>query len=496
MDNVQLKTKPPVPVQRPIANRPMPGPLQTQAEMGPTTMSVSSAAPSSPTNEHVICDWLDCGRCFRSELALNSHKRDVHGSSEKGLDLAGKEAGMLNQRIRRELQNIGLLECSNGATHARKVSSPPPLPSTRSLGSSTYLRQPLMTTPKSASGAIIPHQSSITSALPHTSMNKDEHAVQSTTFRPNKPEVKSDNLKEFEEAKRIQGAIMRLLIQTDIQIQHDGKIIVSGIPFLRIRSTKHEEAVAMFEQLCHLPKRLQNEYVPPPKTFKDEYVKRYLVNDFKNSPDPDPEKPGLRIVVLACGKIILDDDCQEVVKIAAVDLLTCRILINHLVCTNPKASVKDWRSKDTGLGSWNDMEAARQSGYKIFKGWSAVRSALWKFVDKETVIVGHNLRSDLDALRMIHGKAVDVVKTVEKAAQGPMSKKQMSLDSLVHDFAGVHLSRDADFGRDTLVDAFGVRELGLWICADKERFEKGARQKSLDYQRLLSGSEGFMGSAE
>jgi hypothetical protein len=38
---------------------------------------------------------------------------------------------------------------------------------------------------------------------------------------------------------------------------------------------------------------------------------------------------------------------------------------------------------------------------------------------KDTIIVGHTLRSDLEALRMIHGRAVDMAKIVQKAANGP-----------------------------------------------------------------------------
>lgn len=180
--------------------------------------------------------------------------------------------------------------------------------------------------------------------------------------------------------------------------------------------------------------------------------------------------------------MVLGDGRQEVVKVAAVDLITCRILMNHLVCTDPHAQVTDWRSTMTGLFSWRDMDGALQAGYKIFKGWSAVRCALQKYVDSETIIVGHDLRSDLDALRLVHGRAVDIAKVVEKAANGPLNKAQLSLDKLCQAYPGVTLKNDAKYGRDCLMNAFAVREVGLWAIKNKEKLERDARQESLDYQ--------------
>ena len=290
---------------------------------------------------------------------------------------------------------------------------------------------------------------------------------------------------EIEQAKSIQGKILRLLIQSDIFIHHNGKMTVCGIDWTRIGVSRQHDAVELFDGMCHLPKMLQGEYLTPPTTFKDEYKASYPVADYNPSPTRDASKPGLGVVALSCSKILLTNGRQDLVKLAAIDLVTSRILINHLVCTDPHAQVANWRSAVTGLSSWHDMDAARQAGYKIFKGWAAARSALWKFVDKDTIVVGHNLRSDLDALRMIHGRAVDVAKVVEKAAKGPLSKAQLSLDSLCRDYPGAQLKSDVKYGRDCLMNGFAVRELGLWIVKNREVLEKDARQKSVDYQRVM-----------
>lgn len=289
----------------------------------------------------------------------------------------------------------------------------------------------------------------------------------------------------MEQAKFIQGKILRLLIQSDIFVKHGGGITVCGLDWTRIGVSCQNDVIEMFEGLCHLPKILQGEYLPPPKTFKDEYINQYPSGEFEPSPIRNSLKPGLDVIVLSCSKVVLADGFQEVVKIAAVDLVTCRILMNHLVCTDPDARVVNWRSPVTGLFGWHDMELARQAGYKVFKGWSAARSALWKFVDKETIIVGHNLRSDLDALRIVHGRAVDVAKVVEKAAKGTMSKIQLSLDSLCRDYADVHLKSDPEYGRDTLMNAFAARQFMLWACKNEARLNKEARQRSMDYEKIM-----------
>ncbi|KAH7090199.1 hypothetical protein FB567DRAFT_438523 [Paraphoma chrysanthemicola] len=290
---------------------------------------------------------------------------------------------------------------------------------------------------------------------------------------------------DMEQAHHIKDKILRLLIQSDILIHHDGKMTVGGIDWTRIGCSRQADVVGMFDGMCHLPKVLQGEYLPPPKALQDQYNVQYPASEFEPSPDRDRYKPGLGVVALTCSRVVLPDGLQEVVKIAAVDLVTCRILMDYLVCTDPSATVANWRSNETGLFTWNDMEQARLNGFKVLKGWSAARAALWKFIDKETIIVGHNLRSDLDSLRMIHGRAVDIAKVAEKAANGPLSKIQVGLDSLCRDYPKVTLTSDPNYGRDVLMNVFAVREMGLWIIKNKDTFEQKLRQKSMDYQRLV-----------
>jgi hypothetical protein len=289
------------------------------------------------------------------------------------------------------------------------------------------------------------------------------------------------------QAEEIRPLIVRLNLQDDIELQEDGSITCAGIAWKRMRVINQTDIVSSFIALCHLPKPLwQDNYVPAPMAFRDEYDgPAYPLSGFKNSPNPSTPRSALNVVVISCIKIDLADGLRQVVKIAAVDVATCRILMNHLVCNDPKASVKDWKTSVTGMTSFQDMEQARLNGYKVFRGHMAARGALSKFVDDNTVIVGHNLRADLDALRMVHGCAVDVAKVIEKAAGGPLSKRQLQLNTLSRDFSRKPLSPPGRFGRDALQNAFAIRELALWCIKNPEQLSKQARQLTTDYQRMM-----------
>lgn len=52
------------------------------------------------------------------------------------------------------------------------------------------------------------------------------------------------------------------------------------------------------------------------------------------------------------------------------------------------------------------MNEAIRSG-KALDGWEAARQEVWKFVDADTIIIGHAIKNDLDVLGMIHHQIVD-----------------------------------------------------------------------------------------
>jgi hypothetical protein len=463
---------------RSLAEASHPMPLQTVTLNTRPPVHQPREALQATGSAAFVCDRNGCSRAFRSEAGLRQHKVDSHGIGGSALDLTGRDAWMINQRERERLRAEGLLRVPSGPTFGRGGSNAPP-----ARPHAPPVRQP------APAGRSLPRPPPpLTASRPPPVHKFSPRGPSGPSITPNMPHhqplpnsMNMGGVAELDQAKSIQSKNLRLLIQSDIFIYHDGKMEVCGIPWTRIGVARQPDVVDMFDKMCHLPKMLQGEYLPPPKAFKSEYTAQYPAADFQPSPARNPAKPGLGVVALSCCKVLLADGRDEVVKIAAVDLVTCRVLMNHLVCTDPKAKVKDWRSSITGLFSWHDMEGARQAGYKVFKGWAAARCALHKFIDKDTIIVGHNLRSDLDALRMIHGRAVDMAKVVEKAANGPLNKAQLALDSLCKNYPAITLKSDPEYGRDSLMNTFAAREFGLWAIKNEAELKKSAKQKSLEY---------------
>lgn len=467
LQTMTLDTRPPVTRLSPTPLNDFPAPRPARSVQQQNLAPPQGNTPPCSGTKDFVCNINGCTRSYGSEAGLKMHKTDAHGIGGKVLDLRGKDSWMLSQRERERLKAEGLLRASpaphggrGGSRGARPAPAPAVFHAPPPSAPSHRLR------PAAGPYSQTSHQTSV-SPLP-TSMN-------------------FGGALEIEQAKFICGKTLRLLLQTNIFIHHDGRMSLGGIDWTRIRVSRQPDVAGMFNDMCHLPRKLQSlEYVPAPKTFAAEYTAQYPVAEIESAPARNPAKPAFEIISMSCSKITLGDGRREVVKIAAIDVLTCRVLMSYLVCTDPNASVSNWHSATTGLSSFQDMEDARQAGYRVLKGWMAARSALFKFIDKETIIVGYNLRSELDALRIIHGRAVDIAKVVEKAAQGPLSKAQVSLDSWCRDVANVAtLKTDSVFGRDCIMNAFAAREIGLWTIKNKEKFEKAAKQKTKDYQSVM-----------
>ncbi|KAF1963022.1 hypothetical protein CC80DRAFT_399135 [Byssothecium circinans] len=460
--------RPPVdaPRREPARNEPTlaPTPSNPYASAAPTPTAAPLKPTSTPSESSSVfmCGVGGCQKSCKSEAGLKVHKQDAHNIGGQALDFSGKDSWMLSQRERVRLKEEALLRGPGSSSFGRR--GPPPMGRPLSSGPAARTLQPHI------------------AAMINASLRPAPAPVAPTQI-PVGQLVSGPA--EMEQANRIYDQILRLLISTDIIIQHDGKIVCSGIAWTRIGVERQPAVVGMLEKFIHLPAKMQyTEYVLSPKAFKEDNAIYYPPTDFERSPVRVSGQPALGTVALSCSKVVLVDGRQDVVKISAIDVLSCRVLLDHLVCTDPTETVKDWRTKTTGMTSWKDMEAARQEGYKVLKGWKAARAALWKFIDNETIVVGLNLRNDMDALRMIHGRAVDIAKSVEKAADGALSKQQLSLESICRDFPAVHLVSHPRYGQDVLQSAFGVRETILWMLKHEPALTQKAKAKSQDYQRL------------
>ncbi|OAG07095.1 uncharacterized protein CC84DRAFT_1089994 [Paraphaeosphaeria sporulosa] len=452
------------PVSQFIQSRPAPtapvAPIRAARAQAPVA-SPSVGAPQNAVSGGFVCGINNCSRVFRSEAGLKQHKIDSHSVGGRGLDLQGRDSWMLPQSSRNQLQNLGVCRPLGPApkpSRGNRHDVPPSI-----VGVARHVQAPIAARQPSRNPVHVP--------LPPADA-------------PNGLPIGSPA--DLDQANDIHDKIMRMLITADIAIHHDGKFVYDGVEWTRISVDRQNEVASRFDELVHL-KRLSKQgqarqHVTRPIAFQGESVGDYLGSEFEQL--PDPWDGSVNVIVLCCSKVLLENQCEEVAKIAAVDVLTGRPLMSYLVCTSATEKVRDWRASLTGLSSFQDFEAARAQKFKILKGWTAARAALGKFVDQNTIFLGCNLRGDLDALRIRHGRCVDLIKVIEKAAENrPLSKGQLHLEALLRDLLEKRLPTDY-FGRDCLQDAFAVRELALFSIKHNEKFVRYVRDKVREYGLL------------
>jgi DNA polymerase III epsilon subunit-like protein len=147
---------------------------------------------------------------------------------------------------------------------------------------------------------------------------------------------------------------------------------------------------------------------------------------------------------------------SELVRLCAVDFLTGEVLIDTFV--NPEHRVVQWRSRYSGVTAavLNEMKAQG----RVVNGWKAARAMLWQYIDKSTILIGHSLDNDLDALGMIHTRVVDT-SIVTKEAVMTNCRRLWSLKKLCQEFLGRAIQAGSK-GHECLEDTFATREVLLW----------------------------------
>ncbi|KAF2202101.1 hypothetical protein GQ43DRAFT_9730 [Delitschia confertaspora ATCC 74209] len=335
------------------------------------------------------------------------------------------------------------------------------------------------------------HAALIAFAAPGVQSAQPAHATPATQVMSQQPLPRLIISDDAKQTKGICLQMLRLKLQADVVVDPDGFIAYQGLNWPRISAEKQADVVKMLDSRCSLPDFLQAKHYMP-KLRSDDPDIPYDQQEFSFSPALTPGENFSRVIALSCAKVMLSGGTEEVVKIAAIDVLSCNILLNHLVCPDSQFTVKNWRTSITGLRGFADFELARIAGYQVFKGWKAARTALWDFVDNTTILVGHNLRGDLDALRMIHGRGVDVgVMTKRAAGDGPtppeFSKAQLSLDNLCREMCGTLLEQTTHpvYGRDAAMNALAIRQLALSFLKNPAELQKKAKRMSLDYMRAM-----------
>lgn len=208
--------------------------------------------------------------------------------------------------------------------------------------------------------------------------------------------------------------------------------------------------------------------------------------EFSQTPEASLQKPKRKAITLDCEMVGVKGLASEVALLCAADYLTGEILVNSLV--RPTKTVIDWRTRYSGVTA-QAMATATVQG-EALKGWKGARDALCEHIDAETILIGHALQNDLDALRIIHTCVVDSAILTQNAV-GPKSERKWGLKTLCDVFLNIEIQNHGARGHDCQEDAMAAREVVLWcmrnpqslkdwaaVMREEERLKREEREKA------------------
>ncbi|CAG8279376.1 unnamed protein product [Penicillium nalgiovense] len=190
-----------------------------------------------------------------------------------------------------------------------------------------------------------------------------------------------------------------------------------------------------------------------------------------------------KAIVVGCEMIKTTVSTSVLAFITAIDFLTGEVLINSYVA--PTAPVTNWLTPVSGVTP-EAMDAAITDG-KAFLSNDAVRRALNKFLDKDTVVIGHALQHDLRALNLLHGRIVDTsVVTAEAVFSNFTSKTRLpriwGLKTLSKELLGIDIQ--PELAHNPLEDALATREVLIWCLRGPECLKAWAEKARSSYERV------------
>ncbi|RMZ77901.1 hypothetical protein DV738_g4141, partial [Chaetothyriales sp. CBS 135597] len=132
---------------------------------------------------------------------------------------------------------------------------------------------------------------------------------------------------------------------------------------------------------------------------------------------------------------------SELIRVSAVDMFTKETLLDQIV--TPQAKMLHLNTRYSGV-SWDDIRRAVASG-NFLPSKKAAREALFRLVDRDTIIVAHGGSQDFSALRWIHPRIIDTfivyhdhrksVQEAEEAAQLACDEMEAELFNMTYTYA-------------------------------------------------------------
>lgn len=157
------------------------------------------------------------------------------------------------------------------------------------------------------------------------------------------------------------------------------------------------------------------------------------VIQFVPTPPPSPTQGEYSKLLFAAGI-----DCEmgytshgvELIRVTVVDWDTGKTVLDRTVY--PVGTVIDLNTRFSGVSSLDDGVKLDDGTHHPTISFTQARAALFEYVSSETILIGHGLENDLNALRLLHTNVVDT------AIRYPTlnERRKHSLKSLAHTYLG------------------------------------------------------------
>lgn len=139
----------------------------------------------------------------------------------------------------------------------------------------------------------------------------------------------------------------------------------------------------------------------------------------------------------------------------------------------PRKQIVDYRTRWTGVTE--DMAQHAIAAGEFLDSFENARAELLKWIDSQTILIGHSLNMELWHLQLRHSLVIDLSLAIPQAGYKPLKKsKGKNLKAILQNFLGEIIQGDID-GYDLLENLRGVRELII-------RLRGGGTALNADYE--------------
>ncbi|CAL8164836.1 unnamed protein product [Prunus armeniaca] len=153
------------------------------------------------------------------------------------------------------------------------------------------------------------------------------------------------------------------------------------------------------------------------------------------------------MVAVDCEMVLCEDGSEALVKVCVVDE-NLQVKLDELV--NPRKKVADYRTEITGVSA-SDLD-------RVTCTLADIQKRLKKLLSGETILVGHSLCNDLQALKIDHARVIDTA-YIFKYSDGPIFRKP-SLNNLCKSVLGYEVRKPGS-PHNCLDDACAAMKLVL-----------------------------------